>query len=404
MATITLELQRLHQSQQEIKQSLARYNVVNCGRRWGKTQLGIDFVVGQLLRGWPVGWFAPTYKILAPAWRELRAKLAPVAKPRGISVQEKRIEIVTGGVLEMWSLDNADAGRSRKYKRVIVDEAAMARHLKEAWEDSIRPTLTDYVGDATFFSTPKGRNYFWELFQRGGDEAAWHSWQMPTSANPHIPAEEIEAARRELPERTFRQEYLAEFLEDGGGVFRHVAALSTLQATPPIAGRTYVGGIDWARSDDFTVFSLFDADTRQQVALERFNNIDYEIQMGRLRAMHERYNVRTWIAEYNSMGGPLVERLQREELPVLPFQTTNATKMHIVDGLALAMERRDITLLNDENQQHELIAYEAERLPSGALRYGAPSGMHDDTVIALALAVFGINESHQKKATRQSRK
>lgn len=385
--TLTISLPRPHPGQRQVLREARRFNVVGCGRRFGKTTMGINRLVEPAVRGEPVAWFSPTYKMLAEVWRECKRVFRPVAGP--VRAQEHRIELVTGGVVEMWSLDNPDAARGRKYRRVVIDEAAMVRDLGEAWEQAIRPTLTDYRGDAWFLSTPKGHNFFWQLFQRGQDagEPEYASWQMPTSANPYIAPEEIEAARHELPERTFAQEYLAEFLEDGGGVFRRVREASVLTPqTGPTPGHAYVGGVDWARSHDFTVLSLMDATTREQVFLDRFNQIDFHTQRARLHALHDRFGVSAWVAEENSMGAPVIEELQRAGIPVQPFTTTNATKMHIIDALALALERGEVRLLNDAVQLAELQAYEMERLPSGLIRYSAPEGMHDDTVMALALA------------------
>jgi hypothetical protein len=114
----------------------------------------------------------------------------------------------------MWSLDQPDAIRGRKYKLLAINEAAQIDDLQDAWEQVIRPTLTDYQGGAWFAGTPKGQNYFWELWQRGQDAAEfpdWKSWRYPTSANPHILPAEIEAARSELTTSVFEQEYLADF-------------------------------------------------------------------------------------------------------------------------------------------------------------------------------------------------
>jgi hypothetical protein len=100
-----------------------RFNVLDCGRRWGKTVLGIDLAAEVALSGYPVGWFAPTYKLLSEAWRDLLKVLRPYVIRANAT--DHRVELVTGGVVEMWSLDSEDGGRSRKYARVIIDEAAM---------------------------------------------------------------------------------------------------------------------------------------------------------------------------------------------------------------------------------------------------------------------------------------
>jgi hypothetical protein len=383
--TIRLELPRPHPGQWRVKEMATRFNVLALGRRWGKTTLGEDVLLTPALKGYPVAWFAPTYKLLAEPWRDFKRVLTPVTKDR--SEQEHRIELVTGGVVECWTLDGPDPARGRKYKRVGIDEGGIVRDLMARWNEAIRPTLTDLAGDAWFFGTPKGRNGFWQLHQRGvSGDPEWSAFSGPTSQNPHISAEEIEAARRDLPDRVFRQEFLAEFLDDGGGVFRHVAEAAIHAPEDRQDGHYYVAGVDWAREYDYTVISVIDATTKRQVALDRFSQVDYALQTKRLLALREKYGLTSILAEANAMGGPLIEALQRLGVPIQPWTATNQTKAAIVDGLALALERGQIGLLNDEAQTGELLAFAAERLPSGLIRYAAPEGMHDDTVIALALA------------------
>lgn len=385
MTTIELVMPRLHAGQRRVLEHRQRFAVLDLGRRWGKTTLEVDLAVRAALAGQTVGWFAPNYQLLAEAWRELKRRLAPVT--RHTSEVEHRLELVTGGVVECWSLDGPDPARGRKYARVVIDEAGIVRGLMERWQAAIRPTLTDLRGDAVFGGTPKGRNDFWALYQRGVvGEDDWSSHRGPSSENPHLDADEIAAARRDLPDRVFRQEYEAEFLEDGAGVFRRVAEASTLQTKERQDGHWYVIGADWGREHDYTALSVIDVTTREQVCLERFSHVEWALQYGRFAALCDRYKPAMILAEENSFGNPVVEHLQRQGLPVRPWTASNATKAAVVDGLALALERGVLGLLDDPVQTAELQAYTAERLPSGLLRYTAPSGGHDDTVIALCLA------------------
>lgn len=198
---------------------------MNCGRRFGKDILCIDLILWPALEGKEVAWFQPSYKSLLEVWRCLKRVLRPVTVAS--SEQDKRIELVSGGIIDFWSLDgDPEACRGRKYKRVVINEAAKARYLEVAWTMAIRPTLTDYQGDAIFPSTPRGRDYYWQLFQRGvkGSDTydpSWRSWQKPTIENTKIPglAEEIEAAKRDMPTDIFNQEYMATFLDVGGRFF-----------------------------------------------------------------------------------------------------------------------------------------------------------------------------------------
>ena len=118
---------------------------------------------------------------------------------------------------------------------------------------------------------------------------------------------------------------------------------------------------------------------------------DYGTQRTRLHALYRHWKPTVIMAEYNSMGGPLVEQLQRDGLPVQAFTTTNATKRLLIDGLSLGFENREITILNDPITIGELQAYEMETLASGMIRFGAPEGVHDDCVMALGLAWYAAN-------------
>lgn len=392
-----IALPRKHPAQEQVVRGAARFNVVCCGRRWGKTTLGVDLLVPPALEGKPVAWFAPTYKMLTEVWREVRRVFDPAIER--VSAQEHRLELVTGGVVDMWSLDSPNTARGRRYARIVADEAAMVADLEEAWNAVIRPTLVDFKGDAWFLSTPKGYGFFRSLYDAGQDPQRpdWASWQMPTTSNPHIDPDEVQAARLMLPERTYAQEFLATFLEDGGSVFRKVRDAATAAAqNSKQDGHGYVFGVDWGKLNDFTVVAVVDSTTKELVALDRSNRVDYHVQVGRLTALYERFRPDAIYAEQNAMGEPLIEELQRKNLPVQPFQTTNASKAAVIDGLALVFERGELRILPPELPEGatligELQAYQAERLPSGLLRYGAPEGMHDDCVIALALAWYGAS-------------
>ena len=383
-----------HPAQLRVISQAKRFNVLSCGRRFGKTTLGeICLVTPAVLDGEPVAYFAPTYKMMAEVWRDVRRMARPVTAR--VDAQQHRLELLTGGVIDMWSLDSPDVARGRKYARAVIDEAAMVADLAEAWQSVIRPTLADYRGDAWLMSTPKGRNFFQTAYEWGQDpeQVEWASWQMPTAENPYIDASEIEAMRLEMPERIFAQEILAMFLDDAGGVFRRVMAAATATRQEAAAdGHSYVIGVDWGKKDDFTVLAVIDTSTMELVEIDRFNQIDYLIQVGRLRALWERFGRPPVIPEQNSMGEPLVEQLQRiDGMYVQPFQTTNASKARIIDGLALAFERGTFRILPDPVLVAELQAYEMERLPGGSYRYGAPAGMHDDCVMATALAYDGAS-------------
>lgn len=208
-----------HAGQASLLREQRRFNVACMGRRFGKTALGVNRLVeAAYSRRQPVGWFAPTYKLLDEAWREVRRRLAGVIT--GQNSQQHRVDLLGGGAVDFWTLDHPDAGRGRKYALVVIDEAAMVRNLEEAWPAAIRPTLADLQGSAWFLSTPKGGNYFKTLFDRALADPDWARWQMPTSSNPYICAAEIEAMLLELPGLIYQQEVLAQFVDFSGAVLK----------------------------------------------------------------------------------------------------------------------------------------------------------------------------------------
>jgi hypothetical protein len=394
--TIRVELQELHDAQQQVVRESKRFNVLACGRRWGKSTLGIDRLTHPVLDGKPVGWFAPTNKSLNESWEFAKLTMRQIITRK--QEDKKILEFIGGGKMEMWSLEDPDGCRGRKYASVVVDEAAHVKDLEYAWSMVIRPTLTDMIGTGWFLSTPNGLNYFNKMFNDGRDplNKAWASWQMPSRSNPYLLLSEIEDARRDLSEAGFAQEYEAQFVNWEGAAFRCVMECAT--ATPqsgPIAEHEYVFGVDWGRISDPTAIGIIDTNLRACVAMERWQVVPWGVQLERIKHLRDKWQPRTIIAEENSMGGPLIEALQRAGLPVKAFVTTNASKADAVESLGLAFEQGELTIIPDPVLLSELLAFQAVKLPSGLMRYEHPPRQHDDTVIALAMAYHALGKRRQ---------
>lgn len=400
--TVRILLPKPLEWQLRVKEERARYNVIIVGRRAGKTTLLEDLCAEPDVLAYPIGWFSPTYKDMLEVWDELATRFAPIT--RRISTQDRRIENIAGGVLEFWSMENIHAGRGRKYKRVLIDEAAKVPTLLRAWNQAIRPTLADYRGDAWIASTPLGRNGLWQLYQWGIDDGrkAWRAWQMPSSVNPFIAAEEIAEMRDNMPDLSYRQEILAEFVDDGVAVIRFVdEAVTDDLPHGPDSRSTYVAGIDWALTNDYTVCIVVDATTGLCVAVDRFNGVDYAVQRERIAALCRHWRVTSAVGEQNSMGKPNNDELRRMSVPVRDFTTTNASKADIIEELAAAFEHRRIKIPRHAALIDELKALQSERLPGGGVRYAAPDGLHDDCAIALALAWYGASNRPQRPRVRE---
>ena len=205
----------MHPRQQMIVDTAKRFNTVKCGRRFGKTTLCEEVLLSPddarngALNGFPVAYCAPTYKMVMGVWREVKDVVQSITY--SINEQEKRIELIGGGEINMWSLDAPNALRGNKYKRIIIDEAEIVPGLKDTWERVLRATLTDLKGDAWFLSTPAfGESYFKKLCKQALEHDDWMSWTFTTYDNPHLDPAEIDEAKAMLDESVFRCEFLAE--------------------------------------------------------------------------------------------------------------------------------------------------------------------------------------------------
>lgn len=302
----------LHPGQRAVWDHPARFQVLATGRRWGKSRLGslrCIYAASQGKRAW---WVAPSFPMASIGWRMIKqlGRQLPKAEIREV---DRMITLPGGGWVQVRSADNPDSLRGEGLDFLVVDECAFVK--EDAWSEALRPALSDRKGRAYLISTPKGRNWYWRAWmqgQEGGGE--WHSWQLPTGSNPYIDPAEIEAAKGMLPERVFAQEYQAQFLDDAGGVFRHVMDAATATEAGPTDGHEYIMGVDLARKIDFTVCVVLDVSTTPptMVALDRFNQVDWRLQTERIKALARKYQVQQVIVDQTGVGDPIVEQLQRE--------------------------------------------------------------------------------------------
>jgi hypothetical protein len=385
-----VRLPQLHTDQRAVVAQIkeARFVHLRAGRRWGKSHLLARMLTEAAAKRKVVGYFAPTYKLMLPVWEQARRVLrAPVADE---NKAERRIDTVVGGRIEFWSLDNEDAGRSRGYDLIVVDEAGLVRNLETIWRENLIPALIDRGGRAVLAGTPKGRGDFWRIYQSALDDPRWVTIRRSTSDNPRLDPADVALLRSAMTERAARQELDAEFLDDGGAVFRNVRGCVGEIVK---SGEAAVIGVDWGRHNDATVFVALDPQSRCVVDVERLVDVDFATQRRALIAFWQRNGRGAVLAEANSIGEPNIEELQRAGLPVQAFTTTTASKPLLIDTLALAFEQRTIVLPATEWLLNELEMYSVDVTASGRARYSAPEGGNDDGVIALALAVWGASRS-----------
>lgn len=335
-------------------------------------------------------WFiGPTYRqVKSIAWVRIKNLLQKSRDFWKFNEQELSVSSLLNGTrIELKGADNEDSLLGVGLDGVVMDECALQK--QGVWDRVVRPMLVDKQGWALFISTPRGRNWFFDLFTTQDDN--WQSWRHPTSINRFIPQSEIELAKGGMPARLFQQEFMAEFLDDETGVFRRIRQCICGELKEPVVGRYYVLGVDLARLVDWTVLTCIDSVTREVVAFNRFNQISWAEQKMFIQEMSRKYNNAVVFIDGTAVGDPIVEDLQTSYVPTEAIKFTNDQKDKLITQLAVAIEQRQITIPPDlQVVIDELKDYEYELTDNGRIKYSAPEGKHDDCVISLALAVWGI--------------
>lgn len=394
-----------HPGQREVHESKAPRRVVACGARWGKSLCAAMEALAAAMepRARSIGWVvAPTYDLAEKIFREIVVLVAQHLRHRIVTLKdhEKRLVLrnMAGGLSEIRgkSADNPVSLLGEGLDWLVVDEAA--RLKPTIWAGYLTQRLIDRRGWALLISTPKGKGWFYDLFRRGQlrEDPDYESWNAPSWENPYLDRDRIEAERERLPERVFRQEFGGEFLEGGGQVFRCVRERARGEWQEPKPEEWYFAGLDLAKLEDFTVLTILNQ--RREVAfLDRFHRIDWGLQIARIKAATERYHVATTFVDTTGVGEPVFEALVMAGVPVTPYALTARSKSSLIDNLAMLLERDEIVLPRYElcpELVEELEAFEYAVTESGHVKTGAPSGVHDDCVISLALAAWPLSPNH----------
>lgn len=370
-----ITLPRPHTNQAKVLNSKARFKVLMSGRRWGKSLICQVITCLESMQGKRVAYITPTY-LLAKAFFDELALLMPanIAIPNRSDLTFK---LISGGSIRFFTGERLDNLRGLKFHYVIIDEASFIPDLEDGWNNAIRPTLTDYQGKAIFLSTPKGKNFFYSLFLKGIDPSPeWESFKFSSYDNPYISDDEIDSARLALPEVVFEQEYMANPAENSANPFGSQALSKCVSAMSSDPVRVY--GIDLAKYSDWTVIIGMDANGNVAY-FDRFQS-DWASTQNKIRTLPRA----PMLIDSTGVGDPVVEQLQREGLAIEGFKFTSQSKQELMLGLQVAIHQEKIHYPPGMIQE-ELEIFEYQYSANG-VKYSAPSGFHDDCVMALALA------------------
>ena len=302
--------------------------------------------------------------------------------------QEMVVYFKNGSLLQLKGADEPDNLRGAGPVGVVLDEFEKMKFY--AWQ-IIEPILRGNGGWCWFIGTPMGKNHLYDFYNRGQqDDKEWKSWILKASDSGVIPYDQLMESKKTSTQAIWSQEYECEFLEGSGQVFRKVKEVMTAKPEQPIAGETYVMGVDLAKVTDFTVIRVYKRSNNHLVYSDRFNQLEWPFQKKRIIAVSKHYNNCLSIVDATGIGDPIVDDLLRAGVPVEPIKITEPLKKELIEKLSIWIEQKKLRLLNQEDVLFEYDNFSYEIGPTGKIRYGAREGYHDDIVIADALAVYSL--------------
>lgn len=371
-----------------INEGSQKYYVLDIGRQFGKSMLAMNQIYFWLIndKGSKCAWVSPIYKQAKKVFDEMVEAFADT----GLIQKNSQDLTITFGksTLQFFSAERYDNIRGFTFDYLVCDEFAFID--AEAWTEVLRATVLVKGKKVLLVSTPKGKNHFYTAFQLEHSNPQYKSFKMTSYDNPLIDPKEIDDARLTLPDHIFRQEYLAEFIDDAGAVFRNINECIKIGSN---TGKLFAG-IDLGRADDYTVLTIADSNDNE-ILCKRWRHMDWSTIINEIVNELNLYKPKTLI-ESNGAQDAIFEMIQKKitygKSNVQPFVTTSKSKQTIIEDLIVAFEEKKIGIIGQDFQKHELEVFTYEyNMKTRQIRYSAPTGLHDDYVMSRALT------THAKK-------
>lgn len=379
-----------------------------CGRRWGKTIMDETLIWKGLLApndkyGRPpvVQVTADTEDHIMKVWRPFISHIQNSELSALIANYDREFEIVTlhtGATAQMLSSYNPQAMASSGVTLWVVDEA---QYISQAAYDNMRPTISDRGGTIVMTGVAQGEGPFKMVCARGDDplRTEYRHLTRPTASNPFIDPSEIEAAKKDLNPYLFAQLYLAEWQSELGKVFWNVqGCIDDRPATRhakgwgytelPKPGHIYYGGLDLARLQDYTVYTIWDRNDRL-VAWDRYNMVSWELQRSRIMEFSAFFGHPLTVVDSTGLGDPVFESLLERGFNGMEYKiSSNQARRQLIDELAVRIGAGELRYPRIQTFINELSRMEAKAPENGGtlIKYVSPSDEHDDWVISAALA------------------
>ena len=380
---------------QGILNSESKYHVACVGRQFGKSLMAINLSLYWMINDGPckVLWVSPVYSQSNKVQKEIMQAIGATNIVKNCNYSENYITLKNGSEIIFRSAEKYDNIRGMTVDYGVLDEASFMK--EDAWKEAIRPVFMVRGKKVLFISTPKGKNWFYELFQlaQSKDYPQYVSYTGSSYDTPYIDSQEIEDAKKTLPENVFQQEYLAKFIDSGGEVFTNLDKnLFASYSTP--AGKVYCG-IDLGKQEDYTVATFID-NNGKVIDIYRANAQEWTKMTDEILQRIRKYSATTMV-EVNSIGDVIYEQIKRQWQDTHPFITTSKSKNEIIEGLILDVNETNVMIPDSQLFPwllNELEVFTYDYNPkTRSIRYGHPTGLHDDCVISLAIANYNRKQN-----------
>lgn len=361
-----------------------KYYALNIGRQFGKSLLGINQALYWLFNipNVKIGWVSPVYKQCKKVFADIDQAFI---NNQNVFKEKNKTDLFfrshVNSDIQFFSSEVYDNIRGNTFDYLIMDEAAW--QSEQAWTEVLRATVLVRGKKVLFLTTPKGKNWFYNLHSLDGVNTQYKSFTMTSYDNPLINPTEIDDARLTLPDHVFRQEYLAQFIEGGTELFTNL----TINETPEI-GKLFAG-IDLGRADDYTVLTILNH-KGQMVYCERWRHDSWTNIVQNLLTKLNEYKPSVYI-EVNSIGDAIFEQIKAKYQDAHPFVTTSKSKNDIIEGLIVANQSKEFTIkpIDWLKKEFDVFTYQYSA-QTRTVKYGAPYGFHDDGVMSCAIAYNAV--------------
>jgi hypothetical protein len=301
---------------------------------------------------------------------------------------ELKIELVNGSVIQLIAADEfKNSGVGTNPIGVVFSEYSITS--QEAWK-YVSPILAVNGGWAIFNFTPRGMNHAWTLLQQSIQNTGWFTEILTVNETKVLTDEQLEEERKLFPKDLIDQEYYCKFIEGAGAFFRNIEENTWEAKDTPDITHKYQIGVDLAKYQDYTVITVIDLSTFKIVKQDRFNQMDYTTQKAMIENAYLKYFKPLVYMDSTGVGEPIYDDLCSKGLRVIPYRFTEQSRKDLLVNLQLLLEQNKIKIPNDEILKNELRSFQYTLTDSGRIKIQVPSGLHDDTVFSLALAVVEI--------------